>query len=265
MQQVFSKGPGPVQTEVVTPGERILRQSTETSRKLRVFVPTGNVHEIYNPLEYARAPWEEYLLRFGDTKKRAVFLGMNPGPWGMAQTGIPFGEVAAVRDWLGIDKPVGQPDRLHPKRPVAGMSCTRSEVSGRRLWGLFRDQYYHAEEFFRDHIVLNYCPLVFMGETGRNITPDRLPKAWKEELFFICDEFLSVAVEALQPDFAVGVGTFAGKRLSTVVPALKNHRSTVITTILHPSPASPAANRDWATKARQQLLNAGVWREGHRT
>ena len=35
--------------------------------------------------------------------KRVVFLGMNPGPFGMAQVGVPFGEVAAVRDWLRID------------------------------------------------------------------------------------------------------------------------------------------------------------------
>jgi single-strand selective monofunctional uracil DNA glycosylase len=236
----------------VSPGERILQQSLETSRQLKKFVPSGPVHEIYNPLEYARAPWEEYLLRFAATPKRVVFLGMNPGPWGMAQTGIPFGEVAAVREWMGIDQPVGQPDRMHPKRPILGMACPRSEVSGRRLWGLFRERYPRREDFFREHIVLNYCPLVFMAETGRNITPDKLPKSWREELFSICDEFLSVALEALEPEFTVGVGAFARQRLMAVA-------SSRVSVILHPSPASPAANRGWAERARQQLVDDGIW------
>ena len=36
-------------------------------------------------------------------RKEAVFLGMNPGLWGMAQTGVPFGTVSLVRDWMGIE------------------------------------------------------------------------------------------------------------------------------------------------------------------
>ena len=103
-------------------------------------------------------------------------LGMNPGPWGMAQTGVPFGEIPAVRDWMGISSVVDKPGNEHPKRPVEGFACERSEVSGRRLWGLFSEKFPNPEDFFRDHFVANYCPLVWMGETGKNITPDKLPK-----------------------------------------------------------------------------------------
>ena len=97
---------------------------------LEFSAPTTHV---YNPLIYAQRANELYIRRFGRTKKRCVMMGMNPGPWGMAQTGIPFGEIPAVRDWMGIEVKVDKPDDEHPKRPVEGFACTRSEVSGRRL------------------------------------------------------------------------------------------------------------------------------------
>src|SRR5689334_22585808 len=75
---------------------------------------------VYNPLEYAWPAHELYLEKYAAAPKQVLFLGMNPGPFGMAQTGIPFGEVAAVRDWLKIQTPVKKPAREHPKRPVEG-------------------------------------------------------------------------------------------------------------------------------------------------
>jgi len=101
---------------------------------------------------------------------------MNPGPFGMAQIGVPFGEIASARDWLGLEGPVGQPRTVNPKRPVEGFACARSEVSGQRLWGLFRARFGAPEAFFAEHFVANYCPLVFF-EGGRNLTPDKLPMA----------------------------------------------------------------------------------------
>src|SRR4051812_25011261 len=74
------------------------------------------VTHVYQPLDYAAAPHESYLEKFGQGKKKVVFVGMNPGPFGMTQTGVPFGEIAAVRDWLGIHAKVGQPDPQHVKR-----------------------------------------------------------------------------------------------------------------------------------------------------
>ena len=120
------------------------RLRAETSR-LKFKPP---VTHVYNPLVYAWAPYEAYLQKFGATRKRVVLLGMNPGPFGMVQTGVPFGEVAAVRDWLKIECPVGKPAREHPRRPVTGFACARSEVSGRRLWGLFAERFGTPEQFF---------------------------------------------------------------------------------------------------------------------
>src|SRR5688572_6878380 len=167
----------------------------------------------YLPLDYAREPHELYLSRFGMGPKRVVFLGMNPGPFGMAQTGVPFGEDAAVRDWMGISTPVGKPDKEHPKRPVLGFACPKSEVSGRRLWGLFAERFGTAEDFFKDHFVLNYCPLVWMSETGANLTPDKLPASEMAAVEEACLEHLAASIQALQPEWLIGVGGYAEERL----------------------------------------------------
>jgi single-strand selective monofunctional uracil DNA glycosylase len=211
---------------------------------------------VYRPLEYAWAGHAAYLRRAGAAPKRVVFLGMNPGPWGMTQTGVPFGEIALVRDWMGIEARIGHPDPEHPKRPVEGFACQRSEVSGRRLWGLFRERFGEAANFFREHLVLNYCPLVFLEESGRNRTPEQLPAAERQPLEEACDAHLRRVLALLQPEWFVGVGGFAEKRLQRIgCPPERTLR------ILHPSPASPAANRDWAGAVTRTLLEAGVWED----
>lgn len=212
---------------------------------------------VYQPLEYAWRPHLCYLERYATGRKRVLFLGMNPGPFGMAQTGVPFGEVAAVRDWLGINEPVSKPRNEHPKRPIEGFQCKRSEVSGRRLWGLFAERFGLAESFFADHFVLNYCPLVWMSSTGANLTPDKLPAAEMEPVEKACLQHLAEVIAIIQPSFLVGIGGFAEERLRRA--AQRTGSSAKIGRILHPSPASPAANRGWAQAASRQLAELGVW------
>jgi single-strand selective monofunctional uracil DNA glycosylase len=214
------------------------------------------VTHVYNPLAYAWSGHELYLQKFGNGQKRVVFLGMNPGPFGMVQTGVPFGEIDAVRNWLGIECAISKPKLEHPKRPVTGFACARSEISGQRLWGLFAERFGEARDFFREHMVLNYCPLAFVEESGRNRTPDKLPAAEQTLLFKACDEHLSTAIETLKPEWVIGIGNFALKRAEHV---LENH-SINLGCILHPSPASPAANRDWPAVVKRQLQQMGVWK-----
>lgn len=209
----------------------------------------------YNPLDYAWEAHARYVKKWAGSRKRVIFLGMNPGPFGMAQTGIPFGEVAAVRDWVGIRTPIGKPLREHPRRPVEGFSCRRSEVSGRRLWGLFAQRFGTAESFFAEHFVVNYCPLLFMEVGGRNRTPDKLPARELAPLYAACDTHLHCLVEALQPEWLIGVGAFAATRLSN---SFKD-RAKRIGCIVHPSPANPASNRDWASTVVGHLHALGVW------
>jgi len=228
------------------------RQLAETAGVLKFTAPVAYV---YNPLDYAWPAHETYLRKFGNSRKRVLFLGMNPGPFGMAQTGIPFGEVAAVRDWLGIHATVGKPPREHPKRPVQGFACPRSEVSGARLWGLFGNRFVTAGQFFAAHFVVNYCPLAFLSATGANVTPDKLPTRPAAELFAACDEHLRQVVATLAPEWIVGVGDFARRRAEAAAGATP----VKLGQILHPSPASPAANRDWAGQATRQLEGLKVW------
>ncbi len=228
------------------------RLRTETAR-LQFRPP---VTHVYNPLVYAWAPHAAYLRKFGATFKRVVFLGMNPGPFGMAQTGVPFGEVASVRDWLQIECAVGKPDREHARRPVTGFACARSEVSGRRLWGLFAERFGTPERFFTEHIVMNYCPLAFLESSGRNRTPDKLPASERDPLFAACDRHLRAVVVALRPGWLIGIGDFAAKRAAYVF----QDSPLRIGRILHPSPANPAANRNWQAAATRQLKTLGVWR-----
>ena len=213
------------------------------------------VTHVYNPLVYARAPWDLYCQRYGQGPKEAVFLGLNPGPFGMAQCGVPFGEVTLVREWLGIHAPVGKPPDEHPVRPVTGFDCPRSEVSGARFWGWARDRFVTPEAFFERFFVANWCPLVFMSESGANVTPDRLPAAERQPLEAACDRALSRTIELLQPRLLIGVGGFAEARLVRVAAGMKGVR---VGRILHPSPASPAANRGWTEAVEVELGEMGV-------
>lgn len=214
------------------------------------------VTHVYNPLEYAWAGHEAYVRAFGNGPKRVVFFGMNPGPWGMAQTGVPFGEVNAVRDWMKLRAQIGRPNPEHPKRPVLGLDCPRCEISGQRLWGLFARRFGEAPNFFAEHFVVNYCPLAFMEESGLNRTPDKLPRAEVEKLFAACDRHLATVVKILRPEWVIGVGGFALKRAQEALGS----GGPKLGTIPHPSPANPAANRNWAEMASEALRRLGVWK-----
>ena len=212
------------------------------------------VTHVYNPLSYAWEPHSRYLRRFGHGPRDILLVGMNPGPWGMVQTGVPFGEVEMVRDWLGISGEVGRPSEEHPERPVQGFDCRRSEVSGRRLWGWARERFQTPERFFERFFVANYCPLAFLEASGRNRTPDHLPVSEREPLFAVCDRALARTVAALQPQLVVGVGAFAEARARAVLEGTGTPHGR----ILHPSPANPAANRGWGEQASQQLEDLDV-------
>jgi single-strand selective monofunctional uracil DNA glycosylase len=229
----------------------ISRALSERVAKLRFADP---VCWVYNPLEYARAPHELYLSHYGGGPKEVLLLGMNPGPFGMVQTGVPFGDVSMVRDWLGIVAPVAKPVHEHPARPVLGFDCHRSEVSGGRLWGWARDRFGAPERFFRRFFVANYCPLAFMEASGRNRTPDQLSAAEQQALCAICDDALRSVVLLLRPRIVVGVGGFAERRARAALAG----EGVTVGTILHPSPASPLANRGWAEAIERQLEGLGV-------
>ena len=150
---------------------------------------------------------------------------------------------------LGFDAAPGV-ERAHP---VTGFDCERSEVSGRRLWGLFAELFGTAETFFDDHFIANFCPLVWMKDTGANLTPDNLPRESMVPVEEACSAHLKKIIEILQPTQLIGVGGFAEKQLAAANPG-----GATLGRILHPSPASPAANRDFAGTATKQLKELGL-------
>ncbi len=240
---------------MVYSAQELIEAAADLARRTGVLSFRAPVAYVYKPLEYAWAPHEMYLRLHGSGGKRVIFLGMNPGPFGMAQTGVPFGEVAAVRDWVGVEAPVGKPERECPKRPITGFACKRSEVSGKRLWGLFAKRFGTAAKFFQEHLVMNYCPLVFMDEGGRNLTPDKFAGEAAEAMFAACDTHLRRVAAATQAEWVIGVGKFAEGRARQ---ALLGH-GVAIGTIPHPSPANPKANKDWGGAATKALVEMGVW------
>jgi len=236
----------------------------EAGRKLQQSLAKLDYSEVaewvYDPFDYAWEPYCEYLTRFSRTPVKRVFMGMNPGPWGMAQTGIPFGEVAAVREWLKITSRATKPLREHPKRPIDGLDCKRSEVSGQRMWGLFSSRYSTPKKFFAEHFVINYCPLAFMDTGARNLTPDKFPMSIRGPLEEACDRHLISVLEALQPACFIGVGGFAENCGKRCIAQMNSKHPPKQMRILHPSPASPAANRDWAGQVTKSLVEAGEWK-----
>ncbi len=233
--------------------EAIYDALTEELRPLKFSAPAAYV---YNPLEYARQPHRDYLRRFGGGRPEVLLNGMNPGPWGMAQTGVPFGAVEPVKNWLQVTGAVGKPPREHPKRPVTGLDCRRNEVSGERIWGWARQAFGTPERFFARFFVGNYCPLLFLDDGGRNVTPDKLKAAERRALIEPCDRALRRLVESLGVSWVLGVGNWAEKRARKALDGCDSEIE--IGRILHPSPASPAANRGWAAAARRQLREMGI-------
>lgn len=235
----------------LTPLARISRKLAREVDALRFAPP---IEYVYDPLVYARAPHEAYLRRWGVGPREVLLLGMNPGPFGMAQTGVPFGAVSFARDFVGVCAPVKKPPREHPKRKIEGFDCARAEVSGGRLWGWAQRRFGSAEKFFARFFVVNYCPLVFMEASGRNFTPDKLPRAERDPLEAACDRALRAVVKELRPRWLVGVGAFATARARHALSGIDVR----VGTVLHPSPASPRANRGWEEAAEADLRALGI-------
>jgi single-strand selective monofunctional uracil DNA glycosylase len=232
----------------------LLRISRDLSRALARLEFGPPVAHVYNPLEYARVPHERYLRTFGVAQREVVLLGMNPGPFGMAQTGVPFGDPQLVRDWLGISDAVARPEREHPRRPILGFASPRREVSGARLWGWARTTFGTPACFFARFFVANYCPLCFLEASGLNRTPDKLPVAERGPLFAACDAALRALCATLQPAVVIGVGAFAAARAESALA----DTGVRLGRIPHPSPASPRANVAWAADTEAALAALGI-------
>ena len=216
-----------------------------------------------NPLDYAWPHHEQYLEKWGGMGAHTLLLGMNPGPWGMAQTGVPFGATEVAQSFLQIEPRILEtPANAHPKRPIEGMGLVRQEISGTRLWNLMSQHYGSAESTFSSIVVVNHCPLLLLGETGKNITPNNLPAAVMAPILKACDDHLLEVVEILGITRIIGVGKYAEQRARMALGAGKKGNGTGndgreirIDTCWHPSPASPLANRNEGADWRENVIS----------
>ena len=229
-----------------------LRLSEDCNRGINRIMKHKSVAHVTNPLDYAWAYHEQFIDQWSEFGATTLLLGMNPGPYGMAQTGVPFGATAMARDILQIkERDVRTPPRAHPKRPIEGLSMERQEVSGTRFWSMLSDHYGSTEAIFSNIYVVNHCPLLILGETGRNVTPVDLPKATIEPVLKACDKHLKSVVDIMAIESVVGVGNYAKKRAQSVLNDVH------IDSMWHPSPASPLANRnggaDWRANAISKI------------
>lgn len=208
---------------------------------------------VYNPLTYALDMHLAYIEKYAIKNTKILFLGMNPGPFGMTQNGIPFGEINFVKDYFNFNCEIKSPKIEHQYRPIEGLGCSRSEVSGKRFWSLMRDHYGDSNSLVGQVYVANYCPFVFLEKTktAKNITPDKLPKEIRVVINKICDDYLWDTQEILQCESLIGIGKYAEKKL-------KNNKYPY-SSILHPSPASPLANKGWAERASLKLEELKLW------
>lgn len=238
--------------------DQLLEIELEQAKALLALTYSHPVAYIYNPLEYASDTHCQFIRRFCTNPKKVLFVGINPGPFGMAQTGVPFGEVSVVKNWLQITGTVQKPAKEHPKRPILGLDCPRNEVSGQRFWGFFQDICGTPEGFFRNAFVHNYCPLVFMKDSAKNVTPNELPVLERRALQEICDEALRKVVRLLQVEIVVGMGRFAQNRVKTALRSVAGLDNIPVEFLMHPSPINPAANRGWKDIAHKQLSDMNV-------
>ena len=191
---------------------------------------------VVNPLDYAWDNYECFIRLYVREGQKILFLGMNPGPYGMMQTGVPFGEVEAVRNYLSIDGKVGVPRENPPLKPVAGMDVRQHEVSGKKFWGMAAS-YGSAASFFSAAAVLSFCPLAFI-DGRRNVTPDELPADDRRTIDSICGRYLLSILDILCPEITVALGRYAEKRL-------RNAGAERIEYFPHPSPRSPSSMKFW--------------------
>ncbi|XP_050070556.1 single-strand selective monofunctional uracil DNA glycosylase [Anopheles maculipalpis] len=229
----------------------------ELSAALRKVVLPSDVAACYDPIEYASEIHCGYLQRFLDGPKPVLFVGMNPGPWGMCQTGVPFGYVPAVKDWMGLRGSVTKPVPELSARPVEGLACTREEQSGKRWWGLYEELCGTADQFFRSCFVYNLCPLAFFHQTGRNITPSELKGKSKGEIQSISEQYLAKALTLLKPKIVVSVGRYTEDRIKTLTKQNKIDPTIVTYCMPHPSPRS-LNNTNWCEKAKIWLTEHGI-------
>ncbi|XP_022920876.2 single-strand selective monofunctional uracil DNA glycosylase-like [Onthophagus taurus] len=230
-----------------------LKYEDQLSKELNNLTFSSPAHYIYNPLEYAWKPHSTFVKTYCKGTKDVLFLRINPGPWGMCQTGIPFGEVNISKEWLKMNGEVEKPKNECPKKQIKGFECHRSEQSGKRFYGFFKNLCRTPEVFFKNAFVYNFCPLSFMekeeeGKRCANITPDKLKGQIKKDLENICGKTLVNILKLLDVKIIVAVGRYTEKQAVKIIQ--ESQLDIEVIYMRHPS---RMAGRNWSKTAQNVL------------
>jgi len=218
---------------VNTVADQILAASDRLSERLAALPPVGDLVAL-DPTRYCRSAWAAYLqmaARLGCV----LVVGMNPGPHGMAQTGVPFTDPWIV-DELDLQAPradvppadipaVGSwRHRSHRARGVLG---SKREESAKRLWPLLReicapyaavgpsaDKIAEATRRVCNEVLLvNALPICWLDPAGKNVSAEqvekRAPAQVREGLRDLVNEWLQAVADILRPAAVIGVGRWA--------------------------------------------------------
>jgi len=156
--------------------EKLLAEWRENGRRWERFAKEarGAGLQVWNPALYALDIYQEYLTKFPPEPGAILALGLNPGPYGMAQTGIPFTDCRTASGALGMEMtiPGKAPDDLISRLKKANGkwrgTYERSSLGMYRFlilaWGDIKTAY-------RNWFVGNPCPLLFLDPERWNVTP----------------------------------------------------------------------------------------------
>lgn len=177
---------------------------------------------------------------------------MNPGPFGMCQTGVPFGDPKCVKEFLQIEGVVNKPEIECPFREILGFNSSRREQSGERLWRFFQSICHTPEFFFKNAFLFNFCPIALMKGNGCNVTPGEIKDIKvRKSLEVLCEDWYLKVIRLLQPEYLIAIGRYIHKKTKDVFKA--NHIDNIkILYMPHPSPRA-VNNTNWHEKAQTFL------------
>ena len=179
----------------VTPDDALWQRRAEARGRGRRALVRRPGHARLQPAAVRAAAHREYLRRYARDAEARRLPRHEPRAVGHGADRDP---VRRGRGGARLARDLGRGRPARARAPEAARSrasrARRSEVSGARLWGAFAARHGTAERFFRERFVANYCPLLFLEESGRNRTPDRLAPPERRALFAACDEHLRALV-----------------------------------------------------------------------
>jgi single-strand selective monofunctional uracil DNA glycosylase len=215
---------------------------------------------VLDPSRYGER-WHAPFRRLYPPRARPLLVfGLNPGPYGMAQTGIPFTDLKRLAQ--GLPRLAAELARSGERLSLPGLApsslqpfLTRTfESSSVRVHRFLRLAHGSAERAFREVVFVNPCPLLFIDRAlGENRTPADLPRALRAGVDEARVEVVSVAVARLRARGAIVLGRDAAAALSVPLRARLGERAVVEWE--HPARAVPDI---WARGLLAALRRRGL-------